>query len=313
MSCPVEGISLADEMEVSRIMLQAGARIMEINAVRRHISQVNGGRLAQRILDRGAELINLILWDIVGDDFVSDLENPARFYGTPAGADNTTIEDARRAIEKYDLGQALPESVVSFIHSGDPENETPKELSGKVTHYILQVPADVAEQTKIVSEQMGLPCCILTTSLEGESREVGVFLSSIVKEIQRFQRPMIPPCIVALGGESTVSVGEKVSGKGGPNQEVALSFANEIRNIPGVCMVALGTDGTDGPTDFAGGIADALTAGAVDQANLPLYESLKNHESYKVLSALKNGVITGNTGTNLCDLILIYISGETAS
>jgi len=309
MSCPVEGISLEDEMEVSRIMLQAGARIMEINAVRRHISRLNGGRLAQKILATGAELVNLIIWDIVGDNLKSNLNNPSQFFGTPVGADNTTVIDANRAIEKYRLADLLPSSVVAFLKSEKQNIETPKQLDGRVTHYVLQVPADVASTAQYVCEQKQIPSYVLTTSLEGESRELGVFLSSIVKEVLHYGRPVQSPCFLVIGGESTVRV-DKSNGKGGPNQEVAISFAREINGLNGVCMAAIGTDGTDGPTDFAGGIVDGETARQATLAKIDLDACLESHESYNALAELKNGIITGNTGTNLCDFILIYIPGE---
>lgn len=306
MSCPVDGISLEDEKAVSRLMLDAGARIMEINAVRRHISKLNGGRLAQRIVEKGAELINLILWDVVGDNFTSNLQMPSRFYGTPVGADNTTVDDAINAIEKYGLSEKLPATVTGYLNSGAKGVETPKELSEKVTNFVLQVPADACATAQAVCKKKGFCSHIITTSLEGESSEAGVFLATIAKEIEEHNRPVEAPCFLIVGGESTVSVSEN-SGRGGPNQEVALSFAQEIEGHKGICLVAVGTDGTDGPTNFAGGIADALIAERAKETGLDLYSYINRHDVYEALKQLDSGIVTGNTGTNLCDLILIYI------
>lgn len=306
MNCPVEGISLEDEKAVSRLMLASGARIMEINAVRRHISKLNGGRLAQRIENTGAELINLILWDIVGDNLKSNLNMPSKFFGTPVGADNTTVDDAIHAIKKYDLWEKFPATVTAYLTSDKKDIETPKALTDKVTHFVLQVPADACTTAQSICEKAEIASHIITTSLEGESREAGIFLATIAKEIMRHSRPVTAPCFLIVGGESTVNVNKK-SGKGGPNQEVCLSFAQEIAGFNGLCVVAVGTDGTDGPTNFAGGITDALTVEKAKQKGIDLYSYMNRHDVHEALKILDSGIITGNTGTNLCDLILIYI------
>lgn len=307
MNFPVEGISLEDEQQVSRELLNAGARIMEINAVRRHISQTNGGRLAQRIEQTGAELINLIIWDVVGDGLKADLHEPVfSFFGTPIAADNTTVEDAIHTIDTYRLWKKLPKSVISYLRSNSGNLETPKTLGNRVSHFVLQVPAQTCETTQIICEEKGISNLILSSSLEGESRGVGIFLSAIVREIIHYHRPISPPCLLIVGGESTVTVGNH-QGKGGPNQELVVSFAQETSGLSGVCIAAIGTDGTDGPTLFAGGIADSQTEAAAIKAGIKLSDYLSVHNVYKALSHLNSGIITGNTGTNLCDLILIYI------
>ena len=307
MNFPIDGISLEDEQQVSRELLNAGARIMEINAVRRHISQTNGGRLAQRIEQIGAELINLIIWDVVGDELKSDLHEPvSSFFGTPVAADNTTVEDAIHTIDTYKLWNKLPKSVISYLRSNSDNLETPKTLDDRISHFILQVPAETCETTQIICEEKGISNLILSSCLEGDSRGSGIFLSAIVREINNYQRPIAPPCLLIVGGESTVTVGNH-TGKGGPNQELVLSFAQETSDLSGVCIAAIGTDGTDGPTLFAGGIADSQTEAAAIQAGIKLSDYLSEHNVYKALKHLGIGIITGNTGTNLCDLILIYI------
>ena len=294
---------------MSHELLNAGARILEINAVRRHISQVNGGRLAQKIEQTGAELINLILWDVVGDDLKSNLEEPSSFYGTPVGPDNTTLAEAIKVIEKYNLWRKIPKSVISYLRSERDDLETPKDLGDRVCHFVLHVPIDACVIAKSICEKKGIPGYILTTSLEGESREAGIFLASIAKEISLYNRPVDPPCFLIAGGETTVNVGEN-PGKGGPNQEVVLSFAQEIAGFTGISIAALGTDGTDGPTDFAGGLADSTTGELAELSGMELYEFLNRHDAYEALKGLDDGIITGNTGTNLCDLILVYISAS---
>ncbi len=310
MSLPLPGITLEDEKAVSKIMLNAGCRIMETNAVRRHISQVNGGRLAMRILGRGAELINLILWDAVGGDVVSNLEHPVEFgSGSPFAPDNTTVEDANRAIHKYNLQNVLPQSVVSYLASGKPEVETPKSLPGRLTHFVLQVPSDSTLTAQNICTKKNIPSYVLTNQFEGESREAGIFLATIAKEIAVGGQPFTAPCFLLLAGESTVRVGDSTH-KGGPNQELALSFAREIDGHKGICLASIGTDGTDGPTPLAGGLADGQSASIARANGIDMDLALEEHAAYNASVAMNGGIITGNTGTNLCDLILVYIAEQ---
>ena len=309
MSCPLPGITLEDEQRVTEALLTSSARILEINAVRRHLSAVNGGRLAQRIEARGAVLINLIISDSVGKRPTLDPGESTEFVGTPVAPDGTTLQDARDALERYRLSARAPRSVVEFLRNAGPGQETPKAFGERVHHFVLQRPANVCEAAKAAAEAMGLPACILTTQLEGESREAGTFLACVAKEITLNRRPVAPPCILIAGGETTTRIDGK-AGVGGPSQELALSFALEIADRQGISICALDTDGTDGPTDVAGGIADGGTVGRAGREGLDVYRRLWDHDSGSVLLALGDAVVTGNTGTNLCDLNVIFVSGE---
>jgi hydroxypyruvate reductase len=149
----------------------------------------------------------------------------------------------------------------------------------------------------------------LTTQLEGESREAGTFLACVAKEVALTHRPVLPPCILIAGGETTTRI-DGDAGLGGPSQELALGFALEVAGKSGFCICAIDTDGTDGPTEIAGGIADGTTVERAQLHGLNAYDCLRTHDSSKVLSAVGDEVVTGNTGTNLCDLNVVYVSWE---
>jgi len=307
MNHPVRGVALADELEVTRLLLERGARILELNAVRRHISETNGGRLAERIEKRGAEMINIVISDSVGDRPTIDPTRPAMFFGTPVAPDRTSIQDARQVLRRYDLLTKAPRTVVEYLNADDPRRETPKELGSRVQHFIVAGVADSAERAKEAASRRGITPLVLTTFLEGESREAGTFLSSVAREALFTRRPVAPPCLLIASGETTTKI-EGEAGLGGPSQELALSFALEISELTGVCGLALDTDGTDGPTNIAGGIVDTLTVARAHEKGLDGHEYLKRHDSLSFLQALGDVVVTGNTGTNVCDLNLVYIA-----
>jgi len=307
MSCPVAGITLEDEIAVTQELLHSGARIMEINAVRRHISATNGGRLAQKVEAKGAEMINLIISDGVGARPTVERGQPVKFFGTPVAPDNTTLQDALDVLEKYDLRSRIPRSIVEFLESREPTRETPKVFGDQIRHFVIQRPADACEAAKRAAHKLGQAAMILTTVLEGDSRQAGTFLACVAKEVGLNQRPISPPCVLIAGGETTTKV-DAQSGLGGPSQELALGFALEIDNLSGCSIVSIDTDGTDGPTEFAGGVVDCTTVERARLKGLDVYERLMSHDSSTVFLELGDEVITGNTGTNVCDLNVIYVT-----
>jgi glycerate-2-kinase len=309
MSCPVPGISLEDEMRATELLLKSGARILEINAVRRHVSATNGGRLAQRVENRGAEMINLILSDGVGARPTVNPQKPAAFYGTPVAPDKTTLEDARAVIGKYALAHRMPVSIMKYLDSVDLQRETPKILKPNIHHFVLERPADACEAAAVAAARAGLPSAILTTVLEGESAAAGGFLACIAQEARLNGRPTACPCILIAGGETTTRV-DVPSGEGGPSQELSIGFALEAAGRAGVCMAAIDTDGTDGPTEFAGGLTDGMTVERAKALGIDVYDALRRHDSSTLLQALGDVVVTGTTGTNVCDLNVIYVGPE---
>ncbi len=307
MSCPVAGITLEDEIRITDQLLKCSARILEINAIRRHISATNGGRLAQKIEAKGAELINLIISDSVGDKAMVDPEKPVAFFGTPVAPDRTTIQDAQNVLNKFHLLSQAPKSIVNYIQTNDPARETPKSFGSRVRHFVLRGTTDACEAVLSSAGKLGLSGMVLTTLLEGESREAGTFLATIAKEVAMNRRPLAPPCVLIAGGETTTAI-EGPSGQGGPSQELALGFALEVNGRKGMCIAAIDTDGTDGPSDFAGGIADGYTLERARALGIDVYSYLKNHDSSSVLTSLDDTIVTGNTGTNVCDVTVIYIA-----
>jgi len=306
MAFPLPGISLEDEIACTRELLASGARILEINSVRRHISAVNGGRLAQAVDEKGALMINFIVSDGVGNAPPTDPLEPARFFGTPVAPDKTTFADARNVLAKYKLCSKIPPSIVEFINQAGIHQETPKTFSGRIQQFVIQKVADAGAAALHAAESLGINATILTTLLQGESREAGTFLACVAKEIAAYHRPIKPPCLLIAGGETTTTI-DGHSGLGGPSQELALGFALEIAGQEGICLAAVDTDGTDGPTQAAGGIVDGLTAERARINGIDIYRHLQLHESLKVFEALGDEIITGNTGTNVCDLNLVSI------
>jgi glycerate-2-kinase len=307
MSCPRPGISLEDERQVTEALITSGARILEINAVRRHISATNGGRLAQKIEARGAELINLIISDSVGHKPTADPAQPATFFGTPVAPDGTTLQEAWKVVDKYGLASRIPRSIIEFLKHATPADETPKAFGDRVHHFVLMRPADACEAARRTAEEMAIAVCVLTTLLEGESKEAGTFLACVAKEVALNHRPVAPPCILIAGGETTTRV-DGPCGQGGPSQDLALGFALEVTGRRGFCLCALDTDGTDGPTDVAGGVTDGTTVERALEKGFDVYERLRAHDSSTVLRAIGDAIRTGNTGTNVCDLNVVYVA-----
>jgi len=299
MPLPAEGIGLEDKKRVTDLLLKCGAAIDEINAVRKHVSAIKGGRLAMHI--HPAEVINLIVIDEV-----------AGLPWGPTVPDTTTFEDAVYALKKYYLWERIPDSVRKYLERGlaNPSLETPKprDFEGLKVHDIVLANNEIAcEAAKKRAGELGLSSTILSTVLEGESREAGIVLAGIAKEIQKEGEPLEPPCVLVVGGETTVTITEQ-PGEGGPSQELALAFSLKISGSGKIAIVSIDTDGTDGPTDIAGGIADGYTVDRAKQKGMDIYETLMRHNSSYVLRELEDTIITGPTETNVMDLNIIVIT-----
>lgn len=309
MCCPVPGITLEEKKIATDVLLKAGANIIEINSVRRHLSKMNGGNLAKRIENRGAELIGIDIYDAFDLDTVDhDYKKPIDFFGTPIARDNTTLEDALNTIIKYNLENRLPANIVNYLKNCGPEGETPKSFPN-FTYFVINTISDSCDYAREVGEKMGIPTMIFTTSIAGESREAGIFLASIAREIQVYNRPVKPPCVILCAGETTTQILDNsiIKGRGGPSQELAASFAVAAADIPGAAILSIDTEGTDGTTTAAGGITDSTTLKFALENGIDLYKALREHSTYEALFELRDLVITGNTGTNLCDLNVIYV------
>ncbi len=300
MPLPVDGVTLEEKKEVNRLLLTCGANIYEINAVRKHLSQIKGGRLAQAVHPR-AQLINLTVSDVTGDelDYITD----------PTVADSSYFDDARATMTKYDLWERVPASVSQFLKNAGSEQETPNaaDLANYNLHsFILVKSASVCEAAADKATELGFNGMILSTVLEGESKELGGTFAAIAKEIIMQKRPLDLPCAVIGGGETTVKVSED-AGTGGPNQEFALGAAPGIDRIGSVVVVGIDTDGTDGPTDIAGGVVDDQTMARARETGIDLYACLVGHDVTPALRQMGDSIETGATGTNVNDLKFMLI------
>ncbi|MFN8460003.1 MAG: glycerate kinase [Anaerolineae bacterium] len=283
---PAEGVSLAEMMQVNHLLLKSGANIVEINTVRKHLSQVKGGRLAQRV--KPAKVVALVLSDVLGDRLDSIASGPAY-------PDSTTSAEALAVAQKYRL--ELPTSVRQALRQ-----ETPKTVDN-VESYIIGSVRVACEAAKQAAERLGYTPLILTTTLDCEAREAGRFLAAIAKEVLTNAHPLPRPCALILGGETVVQV--KGTGLGGRNQELALAAAAGLGGLEDVVIASIGTDGTDGPTDAAGGMVDGGTVARLAGQGMEIHQMLDNNDAYHALQASGDLLKTGPTGTNVNDLALV--------
>jgi hydroxypyruvate reductase len=298
---PAEGISLADLQGTTDALLRSGATIEEVNAVRKHLSQVKGGQLAERIARRGARAAILVLSDVVG--------SPLDAIGSgPCAPDLTTYDEAWHVLARYDLIERVASPVRRRLaqgRQGDVE-ETPKPgdpLFERVHHLIVADNRTAAQAAVARAEALGVHSLLLTSFLEGEAREVGRALAALAKELARHGEPLPRPACLVLGGETTVTV--RGEGRGGRNQEVALGAALGLAGWDDVMVATLATDGADGPTDAAGAIVTGQTAAQARQLGLDVYDALRRNDAYPFLDALDALIRTGPTGTNVCDLAFV--------
>lgn len=309
MNCPIDCVSFEEEIKATDVLLKAGANVLEVNAIRRHISQVNGGMLAKRIVDRGAELIGFGISDSIGQPPTEDVRIPYKNYrATPFGPDQTTLDDARKVIRDFRLENKLPRSIVDYLMSAGPECETPKAFPQN-TYFMINTLPDSCIYAKAVADEMGIPSIILTTFLEGEAKDVGTFLGGIAREIQKFGNPVAAPCLIFACGEAFTTIPDSsvIAGSGGPSQEEVLSFALTAAKTSGACLLSMDSEGTDGTTKAAGGITDSTSAGVAEGNNISIPAVLAVHSSHEALTTMGDTLITGNTGTNLCDFNVLYV------
>ncbi|PBB40082.1 glycerate kinase [Mesorhizobium sp. WSM3866] len=309
MSCPIEGISLQDEIEATDVLLKSGAGIYEINAVRRHISALNGGMLAKRIQQVGAELIGFGISDAVGSPATGDIAVPyAAYKSTPIGPDATTLDDARATMVNFDVVDRLPKSVVDYLMNAGPDKETPKAFPDN-TYFLINTLPDSCIYAKQVCEEIGIPAIIVSSFLEGESRDAGTFFASMAREMQTYGNPVKPPCVLLSSGEVTTQITDNslIKGHGGPGQEMAVSFAITAAKTKGACLLSIDSEGTDGTAKVAGGITDSSSLKAATDKGISFYQALREHSCFEALAAIGSTVFTGNTGTNLCDLNILYV------
>ncbi len=298
---PADEISIEDFMEVTRLLLRSGATIHEINAVRKHLSRFKGGWLARKAYP--AHVASLIISDVVGD-------NLEVIASGPTAPDPTTFHDAYVVLKRYGLWDKLPVKPREYIEKGlrGEVPETPKPgdpLFNRVYNKIIASNIESLKAMESKAKGMGYNTLILTSLIQGEARVVGRVLASIALESAKTGYPVKPPAVILCGGETTVTV--KGKGRGGRNQELALSAAIDLRGIHGVAVASMGTDGIDGVTDVAGGIVDAHSIERGESLGLNPYELLDDNNSYEFFSKLGDYIYTGPTGTNVNDVQVIVV------
>ncbi len=298
---PVEGITLAEKQATTQLLLSCGANIQEINTLRKHLSRIKGGGLARIV--HPATLVALILSDVIGDPLDA-------IASGPTVPDPTTYEDCARILKKYELWEKIPPSVAGHIREGleGKKEETVKEgepAFAGVYHLVVGNNLLAMRAAKKAAQDLGYRTLLLSSLVEGETREVAKVHAAIAKEVLLSGNPIPPPACILSGGETTVTLRGK--GKGGRNQEFALAAALEIAGWEEILMMSAGTDGTDGPTDAAGAFADGKTLNRARTMGLDPWSFLKENDSYHFFEKLGDLILTGPTGTNVMDLRILLV------
>ncbi len=297
---PASGLGLDDVQQTTDILLRAGATIVELNAVRKHLSQIKGGGMAR--MAAHATLAGLILSDVVGDPLDA-------IASGPLSPDPTTFDDAWQVLARYDLLGKVPAAVRQRLQAGRqgevPETPKPGSAHFARVHTVIVASNRLAAEAAVeAARQRRLNALLLSTFVEGEAREVGRVAAALLRELVHYDRPVPRPACLVWGGETTVTV--QGEGKGGRNQELALAAALAMEGLPDVVLVALGTDGTDGPTDAAGAVATGQTLARARRQGLDAHTHLQSNDAYPFFDALDDLIRTGPTGTNVNDLLFLF-------
>jgi glycerate 2-kinase len=301
MPLPAKGLTLSDKQKTTELLLKSGARIDEINAVRKHLSDIKAGRLAEKLYP--ATIVALIISDVVGDRLDS-------IASGPTVPDSTSYSDAYNVLNERGLWHKIPGSVRNHIVEGKEGRlpETPKEGSKifkRVHNVLVGTNLESCKAAARVLKTRGYRTLILSTRIRGEASEVGKVISSIVSDIRENQLPINPPAAIVVGGETTVTVHGK--GRGGRNQELVLSAALSIGRLSKVLVSSIGTDGIDGPTRAAGAVADGSTVERGLRKGLDADTYLRENNSHEFFKKLKDLIVTGPTGTNVNDILIAIV------
>lgn len=298
---PAEGLTLADKQETTTLLLRAGADIGELNVVRKHLSRVKGGRLAQALFP--APSISLILSDVLGD--------PLEVIASgPTVPDRSTFTDALAILEKYRLSGQIPRRVLDHLRQGVagaiPESPTADEAFAGAKSVIVGNLGMALDAAVREAKLRGLRTVLDPEPVTGEAATAGAMLARKALQMMRETGDTLPLCLIS-GGETTVTV--RGDGRGGRNMELALAFAREIDGVEGITLLSAGTDGNDGPTDAAGAVIDGMTVCRGLTAGYSIDESLSCNDSRSLLNAVGGLLVTGPTGTNVMDLQIVLIAG----
>lgn len=280
LDCPLEKMQ-----ELTRALLHSGATINEMNAIRKHVSSVKGGKFAQHVYP--AKVFAIVLSDVVGDDL-------STIASGPATADGTTVEECLDILERYNI--SVDGEILNLI-----QKETPKEIKN-ATHVISGSVSELVRSAEKKAQELGYTTRVVNDGVVCDATVIAEKIGEIAKKNANTDKPMA----VVFGGEVTIKV--KGNGKGGRNQELALSCAEKIKDYSNMAVLCIGSDGTDGPTDAAGGYVDADTWEKIARSGKTPREYLESNDSYNALKLSDGLIFTGATGTNVNDLYLLLIN-----
>lgn len=298
LAAPAEGLSFADEVALNEALLASGAPIGAMNAVRKQVSGIKGGRLAAACAP--ARVVSLVVSDVPGDD-------AAQVASGPTVPDPVGRAEALKAVADY--GIALPNAIAAHLAKAPedaPQPDDPRFARNEV--HVVASAAISLEAAAAKAEAAGWPAVILSDAIEGEAREVAKMHGAMAREVVRRNRPFKAPLVMLSGGETTVTLHGK-GGRGGRNSEFLLSLAMELDGVAGVTALAADTDGIDGSEDNAGAFADGTTAAAMRQSGVDPAQALAGNDAYTAFDAVGEIFAPGPTGTNVNDFRAILIEG----
>ncbi len=295
---PVPPISLQDMQSLTKGLLANGVPIEDINAVRKHLSLVKGGRLGRLSRARG---VVLVVSDVIGDDL-------GAIGSGPLFCDSSTFSDTREIMDKYRLWDDASASIKKVIQEGlaGTIEDTPKRPNPLIEHFIIDSNLQALRKALDSAGRLGIPAHIMTSHLRGEAREVAKAIVAIGEEMLATGHPFAPPALLLFGGETTVTL--HGDGKGGRNQEMALAVLNETRNNPRMAFFSLGTDGIDGRSDAAGAICDRESWEKAQNLHLNSEHYLARNDSGSFFEQTGDLIKTGPTGTNVMDIAGLLVS-----
>lgn len=295
LALPAPGITLADKQATNTALLRCGAPIETMNLVRKHLSAIKGGRLAAAAFP--AATVGLLISDVPGDD-------PAVIASGPTVPEASTPAQALAALANYHV--AVPPAVRAHLETspGCPGPDDPR--MGRVRNHVIAAPQQSLEAAAEVARRSGVTPVILGDSLEGESREVGIVLAGIARQVRRHSQPAPAPCVLLSGGETTVTV--RGSGCGGRNVELLLALAIALRGQAGTYAIACDTDGVDGAAEVAGALVGPDTLRRAEQLDVPAAGALADNDGHRFFAALGDQVVTGPTLTNVNDFRAVLIA-----
>lgn len=296
--CPVDEITEADKIEMNRLLVPCGAQVTELMTVRRHLSKIKGGRLG--LIIQPATCITLTVSDAIGD--------PLEWNADWTHPDSSTFQDAVDILHRYGIWESVPDRIRTYFSDFTPEKETPKSLDGMNIQYCMTVKTeDLWKAAVEQSRSLGITPYLLTSELIGESREVGRVISSLAKEAQKTGQVFQPPCSLIASGETGVRLVGEVKGIGGANQELGCGACLDLIPSDMIVAGAIDTDGTDGPTDYAGALTDGYSVAKAKDLGIDFHKELMVHNSTELLKQIGDIIYTGHTGSNVNDLVVCLV------